>query len=77
MSRRTPKSSGTGYRGRLGLYEVMLRSEEIERLTVERSSADAIRAVAIEQGMQTLREDGLAKVRAGITSIEEVTRVVK
>jgi type IV pilus assembly protein PilB len=69
--------AGTGYRGRIGLYEVMLRSEEIERLTVERASADAIRAVAIEQGMQTLREDGLAKVRAGITSIEEVARVVK
>ena len=69
--------SGTGYRGRIGLYEVMLRSEEIERLTVERASADAIRAVAIEQGMQTLREDGLAKVRAGITSIEEIARVVK
>jgi type IV pilus assembly protein PilB len=69
--------SGTGYRGRLGLYEVMLRSEEIERLTVERASADAIRTVAIEQGMQTLREDGLAKVRAGMTSIEEVARVVK
>ncbi|MCD6021759.1 MAG: type secretion system protein GspE [Actinomycetia bacterium] len=69
--------SGTGYRGRIGLYEVMLRSEEIERLTVERASADAIRAVAIRQGMTTLREDGLAKVRAGITSIEEVARVVK
>jgi|RhiMetdeSRZDD1v2_1073273.scaffolds.fasta_scaffold107649_3 type IV pilus assembly protein PilB len=69
--------SGTGYRGRIGLYEVMLRSEEIERLTVERASADAIRAVAIEQGMQTLREDGLAKVRAGMTSIEEIARVVK
>jgi type IV pilus assembly protein PilB len=69
--------SGTGYRGRIGLYEVMLRSEEIERLTVERASADAIRTVAIEQGMKTLREDGLAKVRAGITSIEEVARVVK
>ena len=69
--------SGTGYRGRIGLYEVMLRSEEIERLTVERASADAIRNVAIQQGMQTLREDGLAKVRAGITSIEEVARVVK
>ena len=55
----------------------MLRSEEIERLTVERASADAIRVVAIEQGMQTLREDGLAKVRAGVTSIEEVARVVK
>jgi type IV pilus assembly protein PilB len=69
--------SGTGYRGRIGLYEVMLRSEEIERLTVERSSADAIRAVAIQQGMRTLKEDGLAKVRAGTTSIEEVMRVVK
>ena len=69
--------SGTGYRGRIGLYEVMLRSEEIERLTVERSSADAIRTVAIQQGMQTLKDDGLAKVRAGITSIEEVMRVVK
>jgi type IV pilus assembly protein PilB len=69
--------SGTGYRGRIGLYEVMLRSEEIERLTVERASADVIRAVAIDQGMQTLREDGLAKVRAGMTSIEEIARVVK
>jgi type IV pilus assembly protein PilB len=69
--------SGTGFRGRMGLYEVMLRSEEIERLTVERASADAIRTVAIEQGMKTLRDDGLAKVRAGITSIEEVARVVK
>jgi type IV pilus assembly protein PilB len=69
--------AGTGFRGRLGLYEVMLRSEEIERLTVERASADAIRTVAIEQGMKTLRDDGLAKVRAGITSIEEVARVVK
>jgi type IV pilus assembly protein PilB len=69
--------SGTGYRGRIGLYEVMLRSEEIERLTVERASADAIRAVAVRQGMQTLRGDGLAKVQAGITSIEEVARVVK
>jgi type IV pilus assembly protein PilB len=55
----------------------MLRSEEIERLTVERASADAIRAVAVDQGMKTLREDGLDKVRAGITSIEEVARVVK
>jgi type IV pilus assembly protein PilB len=69
--------SGTGYRGRIGLYEVMLRSEEIERLTVERSSADAIRTVAIQQGMKTLKDDGLSKVRAGITSIEEVMRVVK
>jgi type IV pilus assembly protein PilB len=69
--------STTGFRGRIGLYEVMLMTEELERLTVERGSADAMRAVAIEQGMETLREDGLAKTRLGLTSIEEVARVVK
>jgi type IV pilus assembly protein PilB len=69
--------ANTGYRGRIGLYEVMLMSEEIERLTVERASSDAIRAVAIEQGMLTLRDDGLEKARAGQTSIEEIARVVK
>jgi type IV pilus assembly protein PilB len=69
--------SNTGYRGRFGLYEVMPMSEEIERLTVERASSDAIRAVAIQQGMQTLREDGLQKAAAGLTSIEEIARVVK
>jgi type IV pilus assembly protein PilB len=67
----------TGYRGRAGLYEVMLMSEEIERLTVERASSDAIRVVAIEQGMKTLREDGLVKAALGRTSIEEIARVVK
>jgi type IV pilus assembly protein PilB len=69
--------SNTGYRGRIGLYEVMLMSEEIERLTVERASSDAIRAVAIQQGMQTLRQDGLIKAAEGQTSIEEIARVVK
>jgi type IV pilus assembly protein PilB len=66
----------TGYRGRLGLYEVMPITEEIERLTVERRSSDDIRRVAIEQGMVTLREDGLEKVAAGQTSMEEIFRVV-
>jgi type IV pilus assembly protein PilB len=69
--------SNTGFRGRAGLYEVMPMSEEIERLTVERASADAIRAVAVQQGMMTLRDDGLEKARMGLTSIEEVARVVK
>jgi type IV pilus assembly protein PilB len=55
----------------------MLMSEEIERMTVDRSSSDAIRAVAIEQGMATLRDDGLRKAATGFTSIEEVARVVK
>src|ERR687892_169467 len=66
----------TGYRGRLGLYEVMPITEEIERLTVERRSSDDIRRAAIEQGMVTLREDGLEKVAAGLTSMEEIFRVV-
>jgi len=69
--------SNTGYRGRMGLYEVMPVSEEIERLTVERASSDQIRAVAIEQGMFTLRNDGLEKAIRGSTSLEEIARVVK
>ena len=52
-------------------------SEEIERLTVERASSDAVRMIAIEQGMSTLKDDGLEKARKGETSIEEVLRVVK
>ena len=69
--------SNTGYRGRMGLYEVMPVTEEIERLTVERASSDQIRVVAIEQGMSTLRDDGLAKAIRGSTSLEEIARVVK
>jgi type IV pilus assembly protein PilB len=65
----------SGYRGRIGLYEVMLNSDEIRELTIQRSSADEIRKVAIEQGMTALRDDGLEKVKLGITSIEEVLRV--
>src|SRR4249920_828482 len=72
-----PACSNTGYRGRIGLYEVMQMSEEIERLTVERASADAIREVSMQQGMMTLRKDGLEKARMGITSLDEVARVVK
>ena len=69
--------SNTGYRGRAGLYEVMPMTEEIQRLTVDRASADDIRKVAIEQGMMTLRDDGLEKARMGRTSIGEIARVVK
>jgi type IV pilus assembly protein PilB len=72
-----PACSNTGFRGRLGLYEVMPMSEELERLAVDRASADQMKAVAVQQGMMTLREDGLEKARVGLTSIEEVARVVK
>ncbi|MFP5333898.1 MAG: GspE/PulE family protein [Actinomycetes bacterium] len=66
----------TGYKGRLALHEVMSVTEEVERMAVERASATDITAVARKQGMVTLREDGWAKVIQGITSIEEVLRVV-
>jgi type IV pilus assembly protein PilB len=70
------RCGGTGYRGRLGVHEVMLVSEEIGKLTVEEATAEEIKAVAIEQGMLTLRRDGLEKVRRGDTSIEEIVRVI-
>jgi len=66
----------TGYHGRMGVHEVMLMSEEISKLTVAEATAEEIRNVAMEQGMLTLREDGLEKVRMGQTSVEEVSRVV-
>jgi type IV pilus assembly protein PilB len=68
--------SNTGYRGRLAIHEVMTVTEEIERLTVARASTEEIKRVAVEQGMRELREDGLAKVLLGRTTIEEVGRVV-
>jgi type IV pilus assembly protein PilB len=65
----------SGYRGRVGIYSVMTMSERIKELTVEQGSEAEIGEVAREEGMLTLREDGLAKVRAGLTSLEEVLRV--
>jgi type IV pilus assembly protein PilB len=70
------KCSNTGYKGRVGVYEVMLVSDEIERLTVEHATAEEIKQVALAEGMVTLRMDGLEKVRMGMTSIEEVMRVI-
>ena len=70
------KCGDTGYRGRLGVHEVMLMSEEIRRLCVNDATVEEIKKVAIEQGMMTLRQDGLEKVRSGDTSIEEICRVI-
>jgi type IV pilus assembly protein PilB len=68
--------SRTGYKGRMALHEVMRVSEEIERLAVSHSSAAEIGAMAREQGMVTLRDDGWTKVLLGDTSLEEILRVV-
>jgi type IV pilus assembly protein PilB len=69
------RCGGSGYRGRVGLYEVMSVSEPIRALILERASVDAMVAVAVEEGMLRLRDDGMQKVREGLTSIAEVERM--
>ena len=68
--------SDTGYRGRLSVSEVMLVSEKIQRMAVDRRPSDEIKAIAVEQGMLTLRTDGMEKVKLGFTTLEEILRVV-
>jgi type IV pilus assembly protein PilB len=65
----------SGYRGRLGLFEVMVLSEEIRSLVLQRAPADQIAAVATREGMRRLREDGVDKVKSGLTSMAEIARV--
>ena len=70
-----PRCGGSGYKGRIGLYEVMPVTEEIRALAIERGSADRVAQIAVRDGMRRLRDDGLDKVRHGLTSIAEVSRV--
>jgi type IV pilus assembly protein PilB len=69
------RCGGSGYRGRVGVYEVMSVSEHIRALILERASVDVMVAVAEREGMRRLRDDGLEKVREGVTSIAEVERM--
>jgi type IV pilus assembly protein PilB len=69
------RCGGMGYRGRTGLFEVMVVSEEIRALALQRAPADQVAQVAVREGMRRLREDGLEKVKAGLTSMAEVARV--
>ncbi len=66
--------SGTGYKGRAGLYEVMTVKEEVKELILARASTTEIKKEAIRLGMKTLRQSGIYKIRNGLTSIEEVLR---
>jgi len=70
------RCGSSGYRGRVGLYEVMKMSSELQTMALERQPAEAIRELAVKQGMTRLSDDGLQKVRQGRTSIAEVLRVV-
>jgi type IV pilus assembly protein PilB len=71
-----PACGRTGYKGRIALHEVMPVTEEVERLAVEHASSEAIARVARQQGMRPLRHDGLGKAATGVTTLEEVLRVV-
>ncbi len=66
---------GTGYSGRTGIHELLIMDETLRRMVVEKAPADEIRNYAHEHGMRTLREDGMEKVFAGITTLDEVIRV--
>jgi general secretion pathway protein E len=67
----------TGYRGRTGIYELMLINEDIQNLIYNRESAGTIKRAALDAGLQTLRMDGARKVVAGITTVSEVLRVTQ
>src|SRR5690606_23330674 len=67
----------TGYRGRLGIFELMLMDEDIRRLTITNADASQLRKTAIQNGMVTLRQDGFEKVKSGLTTISEVLRVTQ
>ncbi len=69
--------SNTGYRGRIAVHEVMDVTEDIERLAVARASSAEIGRVARANGMETLLQDGWAKVQEGLTSLEELFRIAK
>jgi len=70
------KCGGTGYRGRIGIYEVLAPDVEIRRAVLVKADASEIRAIAFARGMTAMIEDGFAKAQAGITTIEEVLRML-
>jgi type IV pilus assembly protein PilB len=71
-----PRCNQTGYRGRIGVFQLLTMTEELESLSVARAPRDEIERAAMRGGMRSMWDDGLAKVASGLTSIEELTRVV-
>ena len=69
-----PACNNAGYRGRIGLYEIMPMKDEIKELTLEGASSDEIKKAAVRLGMRTLRISGLTKIKDGTTSVEEIVR---
>ncbi len=71
------KCNNTGYMGRVAIYEVMLISEKISKLIIEKATAFEIQKLAIEEGMLTMKQDGYVKVLEGVTTLDEVVRVAQ
>jgi type IV pilus assembly protein PilB len=69
--------SGTGFRGRLGIFELMMMSTKIREMTFNAAPTNEIRQAAVKEGMRTLYWDGIDKVLRGVTTLEEVLRAAK
>ena len=72
-----PECLSTGYRGRAGIFELLMVDDDVRALVTARKSAGAVRKVALAHGMASLREDGLRKMLEGVTSLDEVLRVTQ
>ena len=70
-----PRCNQSGYRGRIGVYQLLAMTEDLASLAARKATREEIDRAAIESGMRTLWDDGLAKVAAGLTSVEELARV--
>jgi type IV pilus assembly protein PilB len=70
-----PRCNQTGYKGRIGVFQLLTMSEQLESLAVQKASREELERAALGEGMRTLWDDGLAKIAAGLTSVEELARV--
>jgi type IV pilus assembly protein PilB len=70
-----PRCNQTGYKGRIGIFQLLTMSEQLESLAVQKASREDLERAALGEGMRTLWDDGLAKIAAGLTSVEELARV--
>jgi type IV pilus assembly protein PilB len=70
-----PRCGQTGYKGRIGVYQLLEMTEELQTLAAQKATREELERAALEEGMRTLWDDGLAKVAAGLTSLEELARI--
>ncbi len=72
-----PKCMNTGYKGRIGIFELMIMDEAIRKLTIAKAPHDEIKKQAVSSGMVTLKQDGIQKVKSGVTTVEEMLRATQ